>query len=134
MLAWLGRIIAREDVRQFLRFLLVGASATGLQYLVLIALVEAAHAPKTPAAIVAYLCGGVANYLLNRTFTFNAAHTHVGKTMAKFLVVNLIGLSLNTLIFWLLTQTGLYYLWAQIVASGVVLIWNYAGVRFFVFR
>jgi hypothetical protein len=33
-----------------------------------------------------------------------------------------------------LTHWGLHYILAQMVATALVLIWNYAGARLFVFR
>lgn len=127
-------LAARPGVKQFLRFATVGAIATLVQYAVLIALVEAAGAEEVPAAIGAYLCGAVTSYLLNRRFTFAGTQTGFGHGLAKFALVNLIGLGLNTGIFVLLTGMGLHYILAQMVATGLVLIWNYAGARLFVFR
>ena len=128
-----GERSAGADVRQFLRFLLVGGVATALQYSVLITSVEWGHAPKLPASVGAYLCGAVASYLLNRSFTFKSDIAH-GRGFAKFMVVNLIGLGLNTLIFYALTQASVHYILAQMIATGLVLIWNYFGARLFVFR
>lgn len=124
---------ARPGVRQFARFLAVGAAATALQYAVLLALVELAHAPKVTSSAVGYLCGAVASYLLNRRFTFQSDIAH-GKGFAKFMVVNLIGLGLNTLIFSVVLAFGAHYVLAQVTATGLVLIWNYLGARLFVFR
>lgn len=131
--ASLKSLAQNPNVRQFLIFASVGAAATLVQYCVLAALVELAHVAKTPASIMAYGCGAVVSYLLNRRFTFNS-QADAKKTFAKFMVVNLIGLALNTAIFVTLTQWGLHYMLAQCVATGLVLIWNYAGARFFAFR
>lgn len=122
------------DLQQFAMFLVAGGTATVVQYGVLVALVEAVRIEPTRAAILAYLCGAMTSYLLNFRFTFRSSGTDFRKGLAKFLIVNLIGLGLNTLIFAMLRQLGAYYLLAQAVATGLVLIWNYAGARLFVFR
>ncbi|MBW4025634.1 MAG: GtrA family protein [Proteobacteria bacterium] len=127
-------ITGRADVRQFALFLVAGGTATVVQYCVLVALVEAAGTNPTWAAVLAYLCGAMTSYLLNFHVTFKNSGTGFRAGLTKFLMVNLIGLGLNTLIFVLLRDLGVYYLLAQAVATGLVLIWNYAGARLFVFR
>lgn len=127
-------IIADADVRQFLAFLAVGATCTALQYVVLVLLVEAAKQPKFWSAAAGYLCGLVASYLLNRRFTFAGTQSHFGKAFAKFFLMGLSGLTLNMAIFTALTFVGIYYLLAQVVATGLVLIWNYTWSRLVVFR
>jgi putative flippase GtrA len=122
------------DLQQLALFLVAGGTATVVQYCALVALVEAARANPIWAAILAYLCGATTSYLLNFRFTFRNSTTSFREGMAKFLIVNVIGLGLNTLIFAILRDIGAYYLLAQAVATGLVLIWNYAGARLFVFR
>ena len=130
----LSRLAARDDIRQFARFFSVSVLATLLQYCVLAGLVELAHAPQVAASIAGYLSGAVVAYNLNRVFVFSGTQVSYHHGVAKFLVVNLTGLALNTLIFAILTRYGVYYLLAQIVATGIVFFWNYFGQRLFVFR
>jgi putative flippase GtrA len=104
-----------------------------VQYCVLAALVELAHAAKMPASIAAYGCGAVTSYLLNHRFTFGA-QTKAKNTFVKFTIVTLIGLGLNTAIFAALVHFGWHYLLAQCAATALVLIWNYAGARLFAFK
>ncbi len=127
-------VAMRADVQQFALFLVAGGTATVVQYCVLVALVEAVRLNPTWATVLAYICGAMTSYLLNFRFTFRHSGTGFHKGLAKFLVVNTIGLGLNTLIFTALRGLGAYYLLAQAVATGLVLIWNYAGARLFVFR
>ncbi len=87
-----------------------------------------------PAAVFAYICGAIVSYGLNARFTFGETTTAFRKGLAKFLVVNLIGLGLNTLIFSVLVKAQVHYIVAQLIATGLVLFWNYAGARFYVFR
>jgi putative flippase GtrA len=124
----------RADVRRFVLFLAAGGTATVVQCGILVALVEAGRMHPTWAAILAYFCGAMTSYLLNFRLTFRNSGTSFRKGLAKFLIVNVIGLGLNTLIFVTLRDVGAYYLLAQAMATGLVLIWNYAGARLFVFR
>lgn len=124
----------RADLQQFALFLVAGGTATVVQYCALIALVEGARINPTWAAALAYVCGATTSYLLNFRFTFRDSGTDFRKGLAKFLIVNIIGLGLNTVIFMTLRGLGAYYLLAQAFATGLVLVWNYAGARLFVFR
>jgi putative flippase GtrA len=129
-----GNVATRPHVRQFALFLVAGGTATVVQYCVLVALVQFARMNPTLATVAAYLCGAITSYLLNFRFTFRNSGTGFRKGLLKFLVVNVIGLGLNTLIFVTLRHLGAYYLLAQAIATGLVLVWNYAGARVFVFR
>lgn len=134
LIARLRDLAARPGARQFLQFAAVGAAATLVQYSVLVALVELLRVQPVPAAVLAYLCGALVSYLLNWRFTFGETRTAFGKGLIKILIVHVIGLGLNTLIFNILVNAHVYYIIAQIVATGLVLVWNYAGARLFVFR
>ena len=55
--------------------------------------------------------------------------------VTKFFIVASIGLSLNSLIMYLLTeQWSVFYIAAQIVATAVVFVWNFSVSRIWVFK
>ena len=118
-----------ELARQFARFTSVGfASAVG-HYGLLIALVQGADAPAVPASAAGALLGAWINYSLNYHFTFRSAKQH-REAVLKFTVVAAIGLALNTLFMWIGVEViGAHYLFSQLVATGLVLIWSFAGNR-----
>lgn len=124
----------RPRLKQFVLFAFAGGAATLLQYSVLIALVEAGRIAPAIAAVPAYICGAATSYLLNRRLAFKSATAGGAGTVAKFLLVNLIGLGLNTLLLGLLLKAGWHYLLAQATATILVLFWNFAGAKIFVFR
>ena len=62
--------------RQFGVFLLVGGLSTGVQYVVLTALVHLAGVAPVPASACGYAIGAVANYVLNYTITFRSSASH----------------------------------------------------------
>lgn len=131
---FLQHMMARSNVRQIVRFLLAGGTATIVQYTVLVILIETARVRETLAAALAYFCGMVVSFVLNRRFTFADSQVGLRRGFAIFAVVNLFGLGLNTIIFDTAFRHGAHYILAQVIATGFVLIWNYAGMRMFVFR
>ena len=119
--------------RKFLRFLTVGAPATLIQYAVLVVLVELCSLKPAPASSFGFAVSAVANYLLNRRFTFGSSRPH-RDAAARFLAVVLLGLLLNYAAMSLLTALGANYVLAQLIATGAVLILNFALGSLWVFK
>jgi putative flippase GtrA len=111
---------------QFLLFAGMGAIGTAAQYSVLIALVRLARMDAVLASTAGFVVGACVNYTLNYLFTFNSSKRHIEA---------LLGMGNNAAIMaGLVHQAGMHYLLAQIVATGLVLVWNFAGSKLWVFR
>lgn len=122
-----------RPARQFVRFAAVGALATGVHYLLLIVLVEGGLAGPVAATAWGYLAGAVVGYAANRRYTFASSVRHV-MGLPRFLLVAAAGFALNTaLMAWMTASPGIHYLVAQIVATALVLIWNFAANRHWTF-
>lgn len=130
----LRRAVAQINPAQFLRFAVVGGIATIIQFSILVALVELAHANELIANAIGFVIAATANYLMNRYFTFSGTTSHAGYGMLKFAVTSLIGLGINSLIFKAFMSVGVYYMIAWAFATGLTLIWNYSAARLIVFR
>lgn len=130
----LKRAVERVNPAQFLRFAVVGGIATVIQFSILVALVELAHANALIANAVGFVFAATANYLMNRAFTFAGTSSHAGYGMLKFVATSLIGLGINSLIFKAFMSVGVYYMIAWALATGLTLIWNYSAARLIVFR
>lgn len=130
---FLQQFLARAVVRDFLRFAAVGAVATAAHYAVLMSLVSFAGMDPVPATVCGFSVGALVSYTLNRRYTFQTRPAY-GRGLAKFLVVVSIGAVLNAAIVAFFIRFGFHYMAAQLIATGVVLIWNFAGARLVVFR
>ncbi len=120
--------------RQFIRFAAVGASGTAVQYLVLWGGVEFFAASAVAASAVGYVLGSVVNYLLNYFFTFKSAKSHV-EAATKYYVVLGLGWCINTgLMALFVTHLGWNYWIAQILTTGIGLVWNFTGSRLWAFK
>jgi putative flippase GtrA len=120
-------------VSQFLRFAAVGAVATTAHYALLIALTEWGGIDPVIATICGFFVGALVSYSLNRRFTFQTRPAY-GKGLVKFLLVVAIGAAINAAIVAAFVSAGVHYMIGQVIATGLVLIWNFAAARFFVFR
>lgn len=121
-------------LRQFVKFTGVGfVSAIG-HYGLLIALVQLAAAPAVPASAAGALLGAWINYSLNYRYTFRSTRQH-RDAILRFSAVAAIGLVLNTLFMWVGVELiGAHYLLSQVVTTGLVLLWSFAGNRYWTFR
>lgn len=119
--------------RSFLRFLLVGGSATALHYLIMALLVGLlGFAPGTGSA-AGYSLSTLYNYWANARFTFAGRHSHA-HSLPRFLATALAGLGINQLVLLGLIHLGLPIALAQILATACVLVWNYFINALWAFR
>lgn len=123
-----------EIFHQFTRFAGVGVIGTAAHYLVLITLVQIGGVDPVWASGSGFVAGAFFNYQLNYRYTFHSNKKH-REAIIKFFIVAAIGLALNSLVIVILARhIGLHYLLSQVVATGLVLVWNFAGNRFWTFR
>lgn len=128
----MGRLPAR--LRHIALFAALGALGTLAHYAVLIGLVQAGLTGPVAGSTLGFLTGGFVNYQLNRRVVFRSSKPH-HEAMSKFFVVAGIGLVLNALLMALLTgPLGAPYLPAQIVVTGLLVLWHYAGNAAWTFR
>jgi len=121
-------------VFQLWKFACVGAVATLIQFSILILLVQLFGVNPVVASVTGYLISLCFNYHLNYKFTFKATTPHkktivvFGVTMGAGLVLNASGMSLC------LNVLHLRYVFAQVVATGCVFVWNFAANKLWTFR
>lgn len=118
---------------QFVSFASAGAVGTLVQYVLLFALVEALLLHPVSASILGFLGGAVVNYLLSHHWVFRSRRKH-SETISKFVAIAWMGLMLNAAVMCVLVMiAGVHYFPAQIAATGMVLLWNFLGNRFWTF-
>lgn len=120
-------------VRQFLSFCVLGAVGTLAHYIVLVLNVELGGGPVVSSTL-GFIVGAFVNYALGYYYVFrsNGFHLH---TITKFFIVAFFGLGLNTLVLSsAIYGLRLHYLVGQILATGIVVIWNFIGNRWWTFR
>lgn len=121
-------------LRQFIGFAMVGAIGLSAHYAVLTSLVEIGGVDPVAASVAGFLTGAVVNYGLNRRLVFRSdrAHRSAGP---RFFTVAASGFTLNALFMTLLVDhLGVYYLFAQILVNGVLVVWHFLLNKFWTFR
>jgi putative flippase GtrA len=119
---------------QLCKFACVGALATIIQFSILVLLVQLLGLNPVVASVAGYLVSICFNYYLNYRVTFKATSAHK-RTAVMFGLTAGVGLFLNALVMSLcLDVLHLKYIFAQVVASGFVFIWNFTVNKLWTFR
>lgn len=133
---------SNKEVQRFSRFLTVGAVGTVLDFS-LLTLLKLAGLPTVVANSLSFTAGLLNNFTLNRLWTFNdRVQSGWRKQFVQFSLVSLVGLALNNLIVLslenglgaLFGQPAWGYLPAKVIATGVVVFWNYFANRMWTFK
>jgi putative flippase GtrA len=119
--------------RQMSAFAGVGVVAAVAHYGVLIGLVETGGFDPVPATLLGYVAGGIVSYVLNRRVTYasNRPHAEAGW---RFAAVAAGGFLLTWVFMHGFTRwLGAPYLPAQIVTTGIVLVWSFVAHKLWTF-
>lgn len=120
--------------RQFAAFVAVGLAAVVAHYGALVGLVELGHWRPVPATLVGYVAGGVVSYGLNRRHTFETDRSHA-QAGWRFAAVAGVGFLLTYAAMHLLVERlHAPYLPAQLVTTGVVMLWSFVAHKYWSFR
>jgi len=107
-----------------MRFVLVGGSATAIHYAIMFVLLKLQLCDKTVASSTGFVISAIFNYLANAHFTFQGDHNHA-ESVPRFVAMMAAGAVINASVLNGLVWIGLPVWLAQILATGVVLVWNY---------
>jgi putative flippase GtrA len=134
--------LPKQEVIRMTRFLTVGAVGTLLDFSIL-TLLKLAGMPTLFANSLSFTAGLLNNFTWNRLWTFgDAIHSDWRKQLAQFTLVSLVGLAVNNLI--VLSLENIFgtilgtpewgYLPAKVIATGMVVFWNYFANRMWTFK
>jgi len=124
----------RVTATQFARYMVVGVFGTIAHYTVLILFVEIIDTDAVVGSSAGAATGAFINYFLNYYFTFQSNRRHVN-TIVQFYIVAATGFLWNALFMLLLADMmGIYYLAAQLITTGIVLLWGFWINRIWTFR
>ena len=127
-------LFEKAFLMRFLRFCVVGASGTAIDFGLTWLCKEIFKIPKFLANAIGFVVAATSNYILNRLWTWQSTSDAVGTEYAKFFAVSLVGLGLNTLILYLMHEKlRLNFYLSKVFATGVVMLWNFFANNFFTF-
>lgn len=124
----------KDIFSQFYCFAFVGIFGTACHYIILISFVNLVYDNPLWGSILGSVVGASVNYLLNYHWTFQSKKKH-RETMIKFYTVASSGLILNAIIMALTVELlNIYYLFSQLLATIIVLFWNFLANKIWTFK
>lgn len=131
--------------KKFVKFGVVGASGAIIDFGLTAFCKGILGVPELLANAIGFTLAATSNYFFNRVWTWRSTSKSVGIEYAKFFFVSLIGLGLNSLIVFLLKDVSIipclvdttldWNFWvAKVIATAVVMVWNFLANNFFTFR
>jgi putative flippase GtrA len=114
------------------RALVASVLAAGIDCAFLFFLVEIAGWERVPAAIVGYLAGGVAQYVLCSYWVFPGAPQNAATAFLTFTLLSLFGLVITWATMAALARVHLSL--AKLVALGLAFGWNFLSRKYLLFR
>jgi putative flippase GtrA len=122
----------RTLLPQFSRYAQVSVVSAIIQYSTL-AIGVSLGIGAVSASCAGYVLGAFTGYVLNRGYTYASQAAHVS-AVPRFVAVILVGLVLNALFMHLLHgYLGWHYLLAQVLTTGITMIWNFTAHRHWTF-
>ncbi len=128
-------MIDRVVVLKFIKFCFVGLNGMVIDFSITWLLKEKIRINKYIANSTGFVLAASSNYILNRFWTFQSKSSHIATEYFSFIFISIIGLALNNLILYFLTdrmKSNFYF--SKLMAIGVVTFWNFAMNFLITFR
>ena len=123
----------KQLVSQFMKFGIVGVIAFVIDYGLLVLLTEVFSINYLVSATISFTASVVFNYAASMRYVF----THKEgmsrrREFVIFVVLSVIGLVINNVCMWAgVEQFGIHYLVTKIVATAIVMVWNFVTRKIF---
>ncbi len=131
----------REGVRQFIKFCIVGAINTIVDW-VFYAFFKTSFKSSTQtlkqiAKAASFVIAATSSYLMNRKWTFRSTDSQILKQAIKFIAISVGGLIINNTVFYFITSPKFLHLadiLGLLLGTAVATFWNFFGNKKWTFR
>lgn len=111
---------------QIIKFGLVGFLCFFIDYGMLLFLTEIIGIHYLVSSGISFTISVVVNYLLSLKFVFDTEKKNRTKEFVLFIVLSVIGLLINQILMWFLVEMlRLFYMISKIVATAIVMVYNF---------
>ena len=127
-------LLDKAILLKFIKFGIVGFSGMIVDFGITFLCKEKLKIQKYVSNAIGFTVAATTNWLLNRIWTFASNNPQILSEYLCFFGVSLIGLGINTLILWLLTDKAkLNFYLSKVGAIGITTIWNFLANNYFTF-
>ncbi len=137
----------KKLIQQFSKFILIGLLNTGIDFAVLNLLMRLFSVYEgssiMPIKAIAFFTANINSYFCNKYWTFKQKQKErIAQEYSKFLLVSAIALGIHLTVIYSVTTyippiivgKELWANFANALAVGLALIWNFIGYKFIVFK
>ena len=122
-------------INVLLKFSLIGIIGVVINFLITFLLKEYLKVNKYVSNSFGYLIAISFNFLANKFFTFKSNNSEIYNEVIKFIIVTSIGILINHIVVYLLTEKkNMNFYFSKIAAVIVVFIWNFTLHSIFTFK
>lgn len=120
---------------QIFKFGIVGTVAFIIDYSLLYILTEFLEIHYLVSSIISFVGSLIFNYIASIKWVFNVNRKQTFKEVTIFVILSVIGLFINEIVLYIMTEKfDIYYMISKIVATIVVMIWNFVTRKIFIER
>lgn len=119
--------------KQILKFGLVGGIAFVIDYSLLYILTEYFKIYYFYSSIISFIVSLIFNYIASIKWVFDVNHKQTLKDIIVFTFFSVIGLGINQLVMYIMVEImNIYYMLSKIVATAIVMVWNFITRKIFI--
>ena len=121
-------------ISKFIKFGVVGCSGMLIDFGTTYICKEKLKINKYLSNCIGFILAATSNYVLNRIWTFESHKEEIGVQYFQFMIVSIIGLGINSLILYLLTDKLKWnFYFSKLIAIAITTIWNFFANLLFTF-
>lgn len=128
-------LLNRKQFQDFFRYLIVGGSATVVEWAAFWVLANPFHVQYLLSTAIAFIFSTFANWFLGRLLVFKQGKGSFLREIASVYLASVVGLLLNLLIMFILVQRfAIDTMLSKIAATALVFFYNYLVRKLVIYR
>lgn len=123
----------KKLIDQILKFGVVGGLAFLIDYVLLYALTEFVGIHYLISSVISFTVSLIFNYILSIKWVFDVTKKQTVKEITIFVILSVIGLGINQVVMYVGSDLlHIYYMLTKIVATAIVMVWNFVTRKIFI--
>lgn len=133
MLTKIKKIVSPKLLKQIFKFGIVGICAFGIDYILLYVFVEFLNIHHLIASALSFIVSLIFNYIASIKWVFDVNQKQTYKEVMVFAILSIIGLGINQIVMYVMTDLWkVYYMISKLVATAIVMVWNFITRKIFI--
>lgn len=123
----------KKLIDQILKFGVVGGLAFLIDYGLLYVLTEFVGIHYLISSVISFTVSLIFNYILSIKWVFDVTKKQTAKEITIFVILSVIGLGINQVVMYAGSDLlHIYYMLTKIVATAIVMVWNFVTRKIFI--